>query len=215
MINVIIADDHQIVLDGLKSLLEREKDICSVGEALNGIELLTLLEKKQADVAVIDIDMPRMNGIEATKEIKKLYPEVKVLILSMYNDNEYIRQLIETGASGYILKNKGKEELVNAIRKIATGGEYYGDAVVKTLIADIKKPRKSPSDVSITLTKRETEVLELIAEGNSTPLIADKLFIAHCTVETHRRNLIDKLSVANTKELIRYAIENGYIKSAR
>jgi two-component system, NarL family, nitrate/nitrite response regulator NarL len=210
MINVVIADDHQIVLDGLKSLLEREKDICLVGEALNGKELLALLEKNQADVAVIDIDMPIMNGFEATKEIKKLYLGVKVLILSMYNDNEYIRQLIETGASGYILKNKGKEELVNAIKKIAAGDEYYGDAVIKTLIADLKKNKKSINNVNIILTKREKEILGLIAEGNSTPQISDKLFIAHCTVETHRRNLIDKLGVANTKELIRYAIENGY-----
>lgn len=212
MINVILADDHQIVLDGLKSLLEREKDICSVGEALNGIELLAQLEKKQADVAVVDIDMPLMNGIETTKEIKMLHPETKVLILSMYNDNEYIKRLIGVGASGYILKNKGKEELVNAIRKIAAGGQYIGDAVLKTLMDDLQKPMKSPDDNRVPLTKRETEVLTLIAESNSTPQIADKLFIAHSTVETHRRNLIDKLGVANSKELIRYAIENGYLK---
>ncbi|NOU17739.1 MAG: response regulator transcription factor [Bacteroidales bacterium] len=210
MINVIIADDHQIVLDGLKSLLEREKDICPVGEALNGFELLALLENKQVDVAVIDIDMPRMNGIETTKEIKKRYPEVRVLILSMYNDNEYIRQLIEIGASGYILKNKGKEELVNAIRKIAAGGDYLGDAIIKTLMDEMKKPKKSLNDNKIPLTKREIEVLKLIAQGCTTPQIADKLCIAHSTVETHRRNLIDKLGVANSKELIRYAIENGY-----
>jgi two-component system, NarL family, nitrate/nitrite response regulator NarL len=214
MINVILADDHQIVLDGLKSLLEREKDICSVGEALNGIELLKLLEKIQADVAVIDIDMPLMNGIESTKEIKKLYPGVKVLILSMYNDNEYIKRLIEVGASGYILKNKGKEELVNAIRKIAAGGQYLGEEVVKALMDDLQKIKKNQNDNKVPLTKRETEILELIANCNSTPQIADKLCIAHSTVETHRRNLIDKLGVANTKELIRFAIENGYIKSS-
>ncbi len=211
MIHVILADDHQIVLDGLMSILEQEKDICSVGEALNGKQLLDLLEKKQANVAVIDIDMPLMNGIETTKEIKALYPEMKVLILSMYNDNEYIRRLIEVGASGYILKNKGKEELVNAIRKIAAGGQYLGEAVVKTLMDDIQKIKK-PNDNKIPLTKREKEVLVLIANGNSTPQIADKLFIAPSTVETHRRNLIDKLGVANSKELIKYAFENGYIK---
>ncbi len=212
MINVVIADDHQIVLDGLKSLLDREKDIRSVGEALNGIELLALLEKKQVDIAVIDIEMPRMNGIETTKEIKKRYPEVKVLILSMYNDNEYIRQLIEVGASGYILKNKGKEELVSAIRKIAAGGEYLGDAVIKTLMDEIKKPKKNISDKKIPLTKREIDVLKLIAEGNTTPQIAEALFIAPSTVETHKRNLIDKLGVANARALIKYAIENGYLE---
>ncbi|NVO11896.1 MAG: response regulator transcription factor [Bacteroidales bacterium] len=212
MINVIIADDHQIVLDGLKLLLEREKDICPVGEALNGLELLAQLEKKQVDVAVIDIDMPRMNGIETTKEIRKRFPDVKVLILSMYNDNEYIKQLIEVGASGYILKNKGKEELVNAIRKIAEGGDYLGDAIIKTLMDEMKKPKKSLNDNKIPLTKREIEVLKLIAKGCTTPQIAEALFIAHSTVETHRRNLIDKLGVANSKELIRYAIENGYCR---
>jgi two-component system, NarL family, nitrate/nitrite response regulator NarL len=211
MINVILADDHQIVLDGLKSLLEREKDICSVGEALNGIELLAQLEKKQADVAVVDIDMPLMNGIETTKEIKMLHPQIKVLILSMYNDNEYIKRLIEVGASGYILKNKGKEELVNAIRKIAAGGRYLGDDIVKTLMKEMQKQQNKINDNTIPLTKRETEVLKLIAEGNSTPQIAHKLCIAHSTVETHRRNLIDKLGVANSKELIRYAIEKGYL----
>jgi two-component system, NarL family, nitrate/nitrite response regulator NarL len=210
MIHVILADDHQIVLDGLMSILEQENDICSVGEALNGKQLLELLKKKQANVAVIDIDMPLMNGIETTKEIKALYPEMKVLILSMYNDNEYIRRLIEVGASGYILKNKGKEELVNAIRKIAAGGQYLGEAVVKTLMDDMQKIKK-PNDNKIPLTKREKEVLVLIANGNSSPQIADKLFIAPSTVETHRRNLIDKLGVANSKELIKYAFENGYI----
>jgi two-component system, NarL family, nitrate/nitrite response regulator NarL len=143
MINVVLADDHQIVLDGLKSLLDRENDICTVGEALNGIELISQLEKKTANVAIIDIDMPLMNGIETTKEIINLYPDVKVLILSMYNDNEYIRRLIETGASGYILKNKGKEELVNAIRKVASGGQYLGDDVIRTLMEDMQKPKKN------------------------------------------------------------------------
>nr|WP_319570077.1 response regulator transcription factor [uncultured Draconibacterium sp.] len=212
MINVIIADDHQIVLDGLKSLLEGEKDICMIGDALNGKQLLALLEKKRANVAVVDIDMPLMNGIETTKEIKALYPDMKVLILSMYNDNEYIRRLIEAGASGYILKNKGKEELVNAVRKVAAGGQYLGETVIKTLMDNMQKNKKNSVDNKILLTKREKEVLRLIANGNSTPQIADKLFIAPSTVETHRRNLIDKLGVANSKELIKYAIENDYLK---
>ncbi|HNW50516.1 MAG TPA: response regulator transcription factor [Prolixibacteraceae bacterium] len=215
MIKVVLADDHQIVLDGLKSLLEREKEICPVGEALNGVELLKLLKEKQADVAVVDIDMPLMNGIETTKEIKRLYPEMKVLILSMYNDHEYIRRLIEAGASGYILKNKGKEELVSAIHKIADGGQYLGDAILKVLIDEMQKPVKTLNDKKVPLTKRETDVLKLIVEGNTTPQISDALCIAHSTVETHRRNLIDKLGVANTKELIKQAIKNGYVKFPR
>jgi DNA-binding NarL/FixJ family response regulator len=212
MIQVVIADDHQIVLDGLKSLLRYEKDIKVIGEALNGIRLLELLKNQQADIAVIDIDMPLMNGIETTKEIKVLYPAIKVLILSMYNDNNYISRLIESGASGYILKNKGKEELVSAIRKIAEGGQYLGDAVLKTLMDEMQKPKKKIEDNQVPLTKREKEVLIHIANGNTTPIIASKLCIANSTVETHRRNLIDKLGVANSKALIKFAFENGYMK---
>ena len=212
MIQVVIADDHQIVLDGLKSLLRYEKDIKVIGEALNGIKLLELLKTQQADIAVIDIDMPLMNGIETTKEIRARYPAIKILILSMYNDNNYISRLIESGASGYILKNKGKEELVSAIRKIAEGGQYLGDAVIKTLMDEMQKPKKNIDDNKVPLTKREKEVLILIANGKTTPIIADKLCIANSTVETHRRNLIDKLGVANSKELIKFAFENGYMK---
>lgn len=212
MIKVVLADDHQIVIDGLKSLIDREKDICTVGEATNGVELLDKMIDKEVDVAVVDIDMPRMNGIDTTKEIKKRFPDVRVLILSMYNDHEYIKQLIATGASGYVLKNKGKEELVNAIRKVASGGEYLGEAVVKTLMEEMKKPLRKENDQKIPLTKRETDVLKRIAEGNTTTQIAELLFIAPSTVETHRRNLIDKLGVANSPALIKFAIENGYLK---
>lgn len=211
MINVIIADDHQIVLDGIKSLLVREKDICCVDEVLNGIELLKSLESKQVDVAIVDIDMPDMNGIETTKEIKRLHPDVKVLILSMHSGSEYISQLLEIGASGYILKNKGKEELVKAIRKIYSGKEYFGEEIVDAIIEFHKRPKKSAIREKIKLTKRETEVLELIVKGLSSPKIAKALSISNHTVETHRRNTIDKLGVANSKELISFAIQNGYV----
>lgn len=212
MIKVIIADDHQIVLDGIRSLLDKEKEISCKAEVLNGVELLNQLDKEKVDVAVIDIDMPRMNGIETTIEIKKRYPDIKVLILSMHNDNEFITRLIEIGASGYILKNKGKEELVNAIKKIASGGKYLGEEVVLTMMEGLQKAKTNPVNNKVPLTKREREVLELIVDGLTTPQIAKKLYIAQCTVETHRRNLIDKIGVANSKALIKHAIENGYLK---
>ncbi|MEO1052675.1 MAG: response regulator transcription factor [Bacteroidota bacterium] len=209
MIKVLLADDHQIVLDGLSLLLDQEDDIEKVDEVQDGELALKVLQVKKVDVAVLDIEMPFMDGIETTKAIRETHPDVKILILTMYNDESFISQLIQAGASGYILKNRGKEELVEAIRKVAGGGEYFGEAVTNTLIASIKKPKKKLSDDIVQLTKREKEVLKLIAEGLSTPQISERLFIAHSTVETHRRNLIDKTGVPNSKALIRYAYQNG------
>lgn len=210
MIKVILADDHQIVIDGLKILINQEKDIQIVGEALNGKDLLKQLSCKEVDVLVLDIEMPVMDGIEATSKVKKDYPNIKILILSMYDNEEFIKKLIQAGASGYILKNRGKEELINAIRRISEGKNYFGDAVINILLEELKRPATRSNEEKIRLTKREGEVLKLIAEGLSTPQIALKLHIANSTVETHRRNLIEKLNVSNSKTLIRYAIDNGY-----
>ena len=211
MIKVLLADDHQIVLDGLSLLLEMENDIQKVEGVLDGSMVLKVLEYAKVDVAVIDVEMPNMDGIAATLAIKEKYPQVKVLILTMYNEENFITQLIQAGASGYILKNRGKEELVDAIRKVANGGEYFGEAVTKALVNSIKTPKKRNDNDLVTFTKREEEVLKLIADGLSTPQIAEKLFIAHSTVETHRRNLIDKTGVANSKALIKYAYKNGFM----
>lgn len=209
-IKVIIADDHKIVLDGLKLLLDREENIETVGEAADGLEVLRILEVNQVDVAVLDIEMPKMDGIETAKALHETYPDVKVLILTMYNEEEFIKNLIQAGVSGYILKNRGKEELVEAVNHVALGGEYFGEAVKQKLVDSLKKPKKELSEV-VHLTRRETEVIKLIAEGLSTPQIGEKLFIAPSTVDTHRRNLIDKTGVPNSKFLIRYAIERGYL----
>lgn len=210
MIRLFIADDHQITLDGLRTLLEQEQDLEVVAEALDGEAALHILSFCEVDVAILDIDMPKMDGLELTQQIREKYPHIKILILTMYNEEEFIRNLIQAGTSGYILKNRGKEELVEAIRKVHTGGQYFGESVTQTLIQGIKSPRKKLSESNIPLTKREIEVLKLIAEGMSTPQISDTLFIAHSTVETHRRNLIDKTGVANSKSLIKWAIKSGY-----
>ena len=207
MISIIIADDHQIVLDGLSLIIENDKSIEIVGKALNGNEVINLLKKLKVDIVVLDIEMPEMNGIETTKIIKEIYPEVKILILTMYNEIGFIRRIVEAGAHGYILKNKGKEELITALKSINIGEDYFGEAVAKTMVSSMRT-----KDVSgdIKLTKKENEILKLIASGNTTPIIAEKLFIAHSTVETHRRNLIEKTGVNGTKGLIKFAIENGY-----
>jgi DNA-binding NarL/FixJ family response regulator len=207
MINIIIADDHEIVVEGLHSLLENEEGITIVGEAYNGEEVIPLLESNAVDVAVLDISMPKMDGIDLTKFIKSNYPKVKILILTMHNEIGFIRRIIEAGAHGYILKNKGKEELVRAIQALYNGNEYLGEEVTKTLFSSI---RNTTVYGEIQLTKREKEVLKLIANSFTTPKISDELNIAPSTVETHRRNLIEKTGVQNSKGLVKFAIENGY-----
>ncbi|KAA1245864.1 response regulator transcription factor [Aquimarina sp. RZ0] len=209
-IHVLIVDDHQIVIDGIRSLLKSSDAIHIAGEALNGKEALTLLAQKTIDIIILDIEMPIMNGIELTKIIKEQYTDIKVLILTMYDTPEFVQQAIEIEADGYILKNRGSEELELALQTLAGGEEYYGKEANKTLRSGVRKKKNSTS-TEVQLTKREIDVLQLIAEGKTTPQIADQLCIAHSTVETHRRNLIEKTQVENaTKGLIKFAIKNKY-----
>lgn len=207
MIRIVIADDHEIVVEGLSSLFENEKDIVILGKAKNGSEVIPILQNHPVDVAVLDISMPEMDGIELTKFIKANFPKVKVLILTMHNEIGFIRRIIEAGAHGYILKNKGREELVNAIKSLYEGKEYLGEEVTKTLFSSM---RGTQVYGVIQLTKREKEVLKLIANGFTTPQISESLHIAASTVETHRRNLIEKTGVDNSKGLVKFAIKNGY-----
>ncbi|MCT4628813.1 response regulator transcription factor [Winogradskyella sp.] len=208
-INILIADDQQIIIDGLKSLLAEKDDIQVVGEAVDGEAVLDFIKNQPVDIVILDIEMPKLSGIEVTKIIKRDFSKVKVLILSMYNNEKFVHNVIEIGADGYILKNKGKEELALAIKYIAEGDEYFGREVEKTFRLSQKK--KNLESQNVQLTKREIDVLKLIAIGDTTPIISEKLFIAHSTVETHRRNLIEKTNVRNSKGLVKYAIDNGYL----
>lgn len=210
-IKVIIADDHHIVLDGLESLIKATEDIEVIGLAYNGHHAFKILELNQLDVdiAILDIEMPVMDGLEATRKIKAEYPNIKVLILTMYNDKSFIKEIIAAGASGYILKNKGSNELVNAIRAIYQGEEYFSKSVTDTLIKSIQEEKQDKKKTASKLTKREREVLELIGKGMTSKEVSDELCIATTTVETHRRHLIDKLDVKNSKELILYVAKYG------
>lgn len=210
MIKVIVADDHKIVVDGLVSILKEEVDIEVVGTALNGEQVIEVVRQNDVDIAILDIEMPGLTGVQLSKYLKENYPNVKVLILSMYKSKEVVSQIIKAGAEGYILKNKGSEELVKAIRYINEGQSYVGQEITDVLIEALRSDElsnKQPS--SISLTKREREVLKYIAKGLTSIQIGKQLFIAPSTVDTHRRNLIDKTGVANSKELILFAIENS------
>ncbi len=207
MINVLIADDHNIVIDGLTEVLNAETGISVVAQASSGEEVLRILEKQQIDVAIIDIEMPNINGIELSGKLKVTHPEIGILILSMHKSVQYIKKLIELGVDGYLLKNTDKKELVHAIREIAKGEIYLNDEVSKLYI----KSKRLPQQSEVRLTKREQEVLSLIAEDNTTNDISEKLHIEKSTVETHRRNLIKKTRVNSSLGLVRYAIENGFV----
>lgn len=211
MVRILIADDHQMFIDGLRSLLVDSKDICVVAEARDGYEVLEECGKKAIDLVIMDINMPGMDGIQATREVIKRYPGIKILGLSMYNDREYISDILKAGALGYILKNTGKENLLRAIHTLHSGANFLGDEVTKTLLNSfMKNPHTSPMVEK--LSGREKEVLDCIATGQTTHEIAEQLFISKNTVETHRKNLLYKLKARNTAELVNNAYRQRLIQ---
>ncbi|HAS42542.1 MAG TPA: DNA-binding response regulator [Microscillaceae bacterium] len=212
-IKIILAEDQHIVLEGLEALVKTAPDIQVVGLAHNGHHALQVLNinKDNVDIAVLDLEMPVMDGLEAAKKIKIEHPEVKILILSMYKNVSFIKKIIQAGASGYILKNKGSHELLSAIRAIQAGEEYFGDKVKETLIESARQERVKKKRDSSTLTRREKDVLRLTGQGLSSKEMAEELHISTATIETHIRNLLDKLEARNRMELVRYAVENGYL----
>ncbi len=211
MTKILIADDHQMFIDGLRSLLEGSENISVVGEARNGQQVLEVCDDREVHIVIMDINMPVMDGIQATRELLKKNPSIKILALSMYNDKEYISDILKAGALGYILKNTGKEKLLTAIDTIQSGGNYLGEEVSKTLINSfIRNPRLE--QIIEKLSGREKEVLDCIASGLTTPEIAEQLFISKNTVETHRKNLLYKLKARNTAELVNNAYKQRLIQ---
>ncbi len=205
MIRLAIAEDHQSLIDGIKLLLEYEDGISIVGTANDGTTLLEIVERKQPNVVLTDIRMPKMDGIAATKQIKKKYPDINVLAFTMFEQIEAIQQMMQAGASGYILKNSSLKEVYNAILTVSKGGTYL-DANINTNVLSSKSDIKTKG----VLTKRQIEILELIAQGKTSREIADLLFIGVHTVDTHRKNMVRILGLQGKGELLRYALEKKY-----
>ena len=210
MINLIIADDHQIFIDGLCSLLKDEPEIGIIREALNGQEVLTLIEAEAPDIVLLDYKMPVMDGLATMKAITEQFPQVKVLILSMHNDADIITGIIEAGAKGYLLKDTGKKELLTAIKTVMEGGNYYGDEVTATVMKGLQKAKVN-SPATPELTTREKDVLRLLAQEHTTKEIAAQLFISKNTVETYRKNLLEKLGAKNAVGLGIWAVKLGLV----
>lgn len=209
-IKIILADDHQIVRQGLRTLLTAEPDMKIVGEADNGRSTLRLVRDHAPEVVIMDISMPHLNGIEATRQILSDHPGVKVIALSMHSDSLFVLNMLKAGASGYLLKDCALEELVKAIRTVVCQKTYLSPGISDILIKDFASTWSDNSSSAFSiLTTREREVLQLMAEGKSTGLIADQLCVSVKTVEAHRKQVMNKLGIHSVAELTKYAIRQG------
>jgi DNA-binding NarL/FixJ family response regulator len=214
-IKILFADDHAIVRDGLRSLFKSDPGFSIVGEASDGAEAVKLVEQNRPDVAVLDISMPNLNGIEATGIIKDRFPETKVLILTIHENEEYIHELILAGADGYVLKNAEKKEIFDGVRAVATGSTFFSSNVSKALLEGLVRSTRNRVPFQISneekLSARETEVLRMIAEGLTSKQIAEKLHLSVTTVNSHRTNIMKKLNIHEIVGLVKYAIQKSLI----
>jgi DNA-binding NarL/FixJ family response regulator len=212
-IKLLIVDDHTIVRDGLRSLLELAGDIDIAGEASNGREGLEQVEKLLPDVVLIDITMPVMGGLEAIRRIRKKFSEIKILVLTQYDDKEHVFPAIQAGANGFISKTAASSEVTSGIRAVFAGGSYLSPSIAKLFVEDYKHEAatRDKCDPYEQLTDRERDVLILVAEGHTTQEIANTLVISPKTVEGHKRNLMAKLDITNRIDLVKYAVRKGLI----
>jgi DNA-binding NarL/FixJ family response regulator len=214
-ISIILTDDHQVVRDGLKSMLSEYKDIMISGQADSGTALMELLNHVNADVVILDIELPDISGLELCRKVLTAYPGIRILILSMYTGEEFIFKALAEGAKGYLPKNTNREELAEAIRALAEGKEFYSplinEIMLRSYINQAKSKRVEENDHE-ELSKRETEILKMIAEGIPNIEIADRLFISIRTVESHKSHIMQKLDLHTTAELVKYAIRHKLIE---
>jgi two-component system response regulator NreC len=206
---ILLADDHQILREGLISLLEKQAGFKVVGEAADGRTAVRLARDLQPDVVVMDISMPDLNGVEATRQIREAVPGVKVIALSMHSSRQFVKGMLQAGASGYLLKYSASQELIKAIQVAMTGRVYLSPDIAGTVVEELKSPPAGESSAFALLTSREREVLQLFAEGKSAREIADGLHLGLKTVEAYRRQIMEKLDFKSFADLIKYAIREG------
>ena len=209
--NILLVDDHTLFRNGLKMLLDTLQGYVVTGEASNGKEFLNMIRKDHYDIVFLDIEMPEISGIEAAKRAIEIDPDLKIITLSMYGDEEYYDQMVEVGAKGFLLKNTNLQEVKTAIDTVLDGGNYFSQELMQNLLRNYKI-RKEQKGTESDLSEREIEILLLISEGLSNQEIGDRLFISKRTVEKHRANILDKTNCKNTAGLIMYAIKNQLIE---
>ncbi|WP_348799759.1 response regulator transcription factor [Flavobacterium adhaerens] len=209
-IKILIADDHTIFLDGIASLLEKEKDIEIIGKAENGIKALQILETTETDLVILDLSMPEMDGVELVKNIQKKYPNIKTLVVSTHSNTQIISRLMRLGINGYLLKNTDAVIFLQAIHEIVADKNYFADEISEKHLNNCIQLEKQTTE-TVELSNREKEILTLVAQGFTAAEIAEKAFISLNTVNTHRQNLLSKLNAKNLVGLVKYAIENGYV----
>lgn len=211
-IKILVADDHMMFVDGIDSILKDEKDIEVVGRCYDGPSVIEFLKKDSADLVLLDVNLPEMNGIEVCKQVNKSFSGTKILAISMFNEESFVTEILNNGAEGYILKNTGREELLTAIRTVNDGKTYFSKDVTQTIMKSLMKSRKasnsSKSGFIPKISRREKEVLKLIVEEFTTQEIANELFISLKTVESHRSSLLAKMNARNTAGLVRITMEN-------
>ncbi len=213
-ITILLADDHTIVRQGLAKLLDGDGNLCVIGEAKNGREAVSKVEELKPDVVLMDIAMPVLNGIEATRQIKKVSRNTKVIILSMHSHDRFISELFSLGASGYLLKDSTGDDIIRAIEAAIRGDTYLSPSISRRVVEDyisMKRVKSSEEDLYNKLSDREREVFQMIAEGRSTREISDTLCVSMSTVKTHRANIMNKLETENLSQLIQIAIELGIV----
>ncbi|MFZ1703297.1 MAG: response regulator transcription factor [Saprospiraceae bacterium] len=214
MIKILIADDHTMFVDGIESILTSETDFKIIGRCYTGPEVLKFVQAEEPDILLLDVNLPGKNGIDVCKELTAEHPKIKVLAISMFNEESFVSEILNNGAKGYILKNTGRDELFKAIRTVNKGESYFSKEVTETIMKGLMNQRKSSSKTNMSipkLSRREKEVLKLIAQEFTTQEIADNLFISLKTVESHRSSLLSKLNARNSVGLVRIAIENDLL----
>lgn len=211
---ILLVDDHQLIIDGLRGFIEANSEYTVVGEANTGTDAVKLAGILNPDVILMDIEMPEMSGIQASEEIKRNFPHIKIIIVSMHNEKQLIKKLIDQGADGYLLKNSQQSEVMDAIEKVLKNQPYFSQDVTLSLLdkSQSKIGHSQESMSELQLTERETEILKLVSQGMTNKEIGDTLNISHRTVDTHRTNLMKKLDVTNVAGLIRFAFKNGLIQ---